>query len=688
MTEILSKELSRTAFLKRGGALIVGFSLAGAGLAGRASQAANAPNIPPDLTQVDSWLSINADNTVTMFPGKHEFGQGTWTGYRQIVAEELDVAVTAITIPQFDTASPHPFPDLGSTAASNGTAIGGPQLRQAAAEARRTLLGLASTQLGVAGLGAVGRQRRRLGRRQVGDLRLVAGRQALQHDHRRSRERTSAPLKPTSQYKVVGTRVPRFDIPDKVTGKHTYMQNVRIPGMWHGRPVRPRGQGDVLAATADGRAANYKLLSVDESSIKHIAGARVVRRGDFVGVVAPTEYAAVQAAAQLKVQWQEPAALPGVGNLYSAMRSAKTIGDTVILNYGNTDSALKSAAKVVSGTYEWPFQMHSPLGPCCAIADVRDGAATLIAQQQNGWGYRSSVAEVTGVPVNNIRVLIFEGASTFNPSPNTTTIVDAALMSQLLGKPVRVQYMRWDMHGWEPYGPPNLADIRGGLDANGKLIAFEHTSWLHGGLSAIPGTVQTATALPADSTSTRGRCAAREPAHADDDQRGRGRRDEVRDVHRGRPVLPEHPEPPLGREDDPEHVLDLGAPRAGRDPARVGGRDDDGRARLRGEHGCARVPAGAHDPRRLAARARQVAAVANWKPRVSASQVSNERYVRGRGIAIGGENHANDDVYAGTVAEVEVDRKTGKIVVKHLYGVQESGVIVNPAWPRTSSAAC
>ena len=132
--------------------------------------------------------------------------------------------------------------------------------------------------------------------------------------------RTSAPIKPTSQYRVVGTRVPRFDIPDKVTGRHTYVQNVRIPGMLHGRVVRPRGQA-TFSPRRRGRARELPVLSVDESSIAHIAGAQVVRKGNFVGVVAPTEYAAIQAAAQLKVKWSEPDTLPGSGNMYGCDRA-------------------------------------------------------------------------------------------------------------------------------------------------------------------------------------------------------------------------------------------------------------------------------------------------------------------------------------------------------------------------------
>jgi CO/xanthine dehydrogenase Mo-binding subunit len=466
-------EFSRKTFLKGGGALVVGFAMVGAGTAGRASSA-KAPNVPPDATQVDSWLAINADNSVTMYPPKMEFGQGTWTGFRQIVAEELDVPVASISIPLWDTGSANPFPNnpTSSTVASNGTAQGGPAIRQAAAEARRVLLNLASQQLGepVASLtvtdGVVSG-----GGRSVTYAALVGGKLL---NATIGTGANLAPLKSPSRYRVVGTRVPRFDIPDKVTGRHTYVQNVRIPGMLHGRPVRPRGQGNLLAKSPEGGPASYTVLSVDESSIRSIPEARVVRKGNFVGVVAPTEYAAIQAAAQLKVKWSEPELLPGSGNLHGFMRNGPT-KDAVVLQHGDVDGALRSAAKVLTSTYEFPFQLHGPIGPVCAIADVRADGGTIFVQGQDGWGARNGVATVTGLPVNSIRVVYFEGASTFNSGPTNSIPPDAALMSQLVGKPVRVQWMRWDAHGWSPHGQPNVADVRAGLDANGKVVGVDYT---------------------------------------------------------------------------------------------------------------------------------------------------------------------------------------------------------------------
>ena len=270
------------------------------------------PNVSPDATQVDTWLAINGDGSVTMYPPKMDFGQGTWTGFKQIVAEELDVSVDRVLIPIWDSGSAHPFTNnpASTTVGSNGTANGGPPLRQAAAQARQALLGLASAQLGVpvANLsvsdGVVSG-----GGKSVGYGQLLGGKlfsttiSGMDGTAAAIANVPVAPLKAVSDYKVVGTRVPRFDIPAIVTGTTTYIQNVRVPGMLHGRPVRPRGQANLFATSAQGGPASATVVSIDASSIAHIPGAQIVQKGNFVGVVAPKEYDAVQAAAELKVEW-------------------------------------------------------------------------------------------------------------------------------------------------------------------------------------------------------------------------------------------------------------------------------------------------------------------------------------------------------------------------------------------------
>ena len=687
MTGLLhEREFSRKTFLKGGGAMIVGVSMLGGGLSGKASPAST-PNVAPDATQVDTWLAINADGSVTMFPPKMDFGQGTWTGFRQIVAEELDVPVESISIPIWDTGSAHPFTNnpVSTTVGSNGTANGGPPLRQAAAQARQVLLGLASGRLGVpvAGLN-VSRGVVSGGGKTVTYGDLLGGKlfqtniAGLAADATQVSNAAVAPLKPTSDYKVVGTRVPRFDLPDIVTGATTYIQNVRLPGMLHGRVVRPPGQANLFATSPQGGPASATVLSVDETSIKHISGARVVRKGNFIGVVAPNEYDAIQAAAQLKVRWSNTDTLPGSGNQYSYIRSQPN-RPAQILNYGNVDTAFKSAAKILTATYEWPFQNHGPIGPCCAIADVRADGATIFAQGQDGWGSQAPVAAATGLPTSSIRVVWYNGASTYNRSPNFPVMADAALMSQLVGKPVRVQWMRWDMHGWELYGPNYLADIRGGLDASGKIVAYDFVSWLPPDNRGIyPATNQTGTPVPPDATtgsSVRG--APSRLAPTTNNPPSGGARFET--FSSGDQYFPNIPNRRVtgNTVQNIFYTCPLRAPDVIQ-PAWASESMIDELAHAANMDALTfRQAHSTHDAWRPVLDT--VAQLANWQPRVSASQLSDERVVSGRGIAIAGENHANSDAYSGVVAEVQVDRKTGKITVTHLYGAQDSGLVINPA---------
>ena len=676
MTGLLhEREFSRKTFLRGGGALIIGFSFAGAGLGGNA-QAASTPNVPPDQTLVDSWMSLNADNTVSLYPGKYEFGQGTWTGYRQIVADELDLPVASVRIPLWDSGTPHPFPNLGANTGSNGTALGGPPLRQAAAEARRTLLNLASAQLDVpvASLtitdGTVSG-----GGKSVKYGALIGGKP---FETTIGTGTNAAPLKPVNQYKVVGTRVPRFDIPDQVAGTNTYIQNVRVPEMLHGRPVRPRGQANVMAKSPEGGPASYTLLSVDESSVKHIPNVQVLRKGNFVGVVAPNEYDAIQAAAQLKVTWSESDTLPGSGSLYGFMRNGPS-RDAVALNYGDVDTAIKSAAKVLTATYEFPFQMHGPIGPVCSIADIRSDSGTIFVGGQDAWGFRTACATVTGLPVNSLRVLHFDGASTFNPGPAMSIPPDAALMSQMVGKPVRVQWMRWDAHGHSPFGPPNVADIRGGLDADGMIVAYDYTSWLGGNNNPIDVAVQVGLATPSDPTTGNSVRGAPERLPGITSANGPSGGARIETFSTGDQYFPNIPNRRVLGKTVPS-ILKLCALRAPScmQPAWASESMMDELAHAANMDSLAFRRAHTTHSAWLGV-LNAVAAASKWQSRTSASKLSNERFVTGRGIAIAGENHANDDVQAGVVAEVQVDRKTGKIVVKHVYGAQDSGFVVNPA---------
>jgi nicotinate dehydrogenase subunit B len=204
-----------------------------------------------------------------------------------------------------------------------------------------------------------------------------------------------APLKTAGSYKVVGTSVPRNEVPDIVSGKYVYMQHVRVPDMLHGRVVRPRGQ------SAYGVGA--KVLNIDESSIRDISGARVLRRGDFVGVVAEDEWDAVRAARQLKVTWDSTPSLPGSDKLYAQMRAAKTT-DRVVVERGDVAASIAAAAHTVSQTYRCPYQAHVPFGPNCALAQVTADSALVMCSTQDVYGTRNTLARVLNLPVEKIRV--------------------------------------------------------------------------------------------------------------------------------------------------------------------------------------------------------------------------------------------------------------------------------------------
>ena len=300
------REFSRKSFLRGGGSLVIGLSVGG--LAAQAAGAANNPTAiaashtgalpgPPDATQVDSWLQVNSDNTVTLFAGWTELGQGTPTAVRMIAAEELGLSMDQVTQVQVDTNVSLSAFTVGST--STSTAMGATSMRGAAAAARTLLLNMASAQLGVPAASlSVSNGVVSGGGKTVKYSDLAAGKL-----FNSTIAAAKATLTPGEQLQADRDEGSADRHPGIVTGRTTYIQNVRVPGMLHGRVVRPRGQ----AALGQGAT----VLSIDPSSVSHIPGAQVVQKGNFVGVVAPHEWDAIQAAAQLKVKWDDDAEAAG-----------------------------------------------------------------------------------------------------------------------------------------------------------------------------------------------------------------------------------------------------------------------------------------------------------------------------------------------------------------------------------------
>src|SRR5580704_6660598 len=363
--------LARRDFLKTTGSLVVGFSAAETVAAqNRAPGDFKRGTVsgPPDDAQVDSYLAVHPNNTVTIFSGYVELGQGGPTALRQIAAEELDLDFDQVLTVRNDTF----VCTNGATYASMTVAIGGTKLRAAASEARRVLLKLASQRLNAP----------------VQELSVTGGVVMVKTDSRRSvtygqllgdqpfdckyepvpyrgigielprTNPNNAPPKARAEYKIVGARIPRFDIPDKVSGKYVYMQHVRVPGMLHARVVWPQGQGAYGASLP-------KVISIEEDSIKDLPGVRIVRRGNFVGVAAERQWDAIRASKQLKVTWEAFAPLAGSDGVHASFRAAKT-KDLVVAKTGDFDAALSQGVHVASGTFLGPYESHGVMAPNCA----------------------------------------------------------------------------------------------------------------------------------------------------------------------------------------------------------------------------------------------------------------------------------------------------------------------------------
>jgi CO/xanthine dehydrogenase Mo-binding subunit len=672
MTEMLNKEFSRKSFVKGGGAMIVAFSVVGAGVGAKAAKAASDPyasNGPFDQISVDSWLTIHADNTASLKMGKVEMGQGTPTALLMIAAEELDMGLGQVKPIFHDT---NVTPNQGASVGSQGVQTGGKQTRAAAATAKSALLDLAAANLGVAkasltvkgGVVSGGGKTVTYGDL-IGDklfnVKIPAFSAAGNATTPAQAVAGSPGTKPVSQYTIVGTSPPRIDIPDKVTGKMTYVHNIRVPGMLHGRVVMPRGQG----AYGDGTAP--KVLSVDENSIKHIAGAKVVRFADFVGVVAEHEYSAIQAAAQLKVKWAEMPKISSSGNLWKGMRDLDTAGTAparIALNRGNFDSAFKSASQTLQQSYKFHYTGHLPIGPHCCVADVTPGGARVFTNTQDAYGTRQQVKDALDVvmgpntlPLNRIRLTYVEGSSVYGSAPYREAAQAAAMMSALTGKPVRVQFMRWDEHGWDNYGPAQMTDIRAGIDGSGNITAFEFT---HFGIPywTTPTPQQQVQGSAVFATQGRAETTISGAQYSIPNWRVVGKSLPLQNNYFKVTFLraPDNPQSAFAA----EQAVDELAYMAKMDPVAF---------RLQNVANLTDDP-----PQRWKNVLVNVAKDVNWQPKVAASKLSSANVVTGRGIAFG--------FYSNTmtccVADIEVNKSTGKITAKQLHVAGDPGLIVYP----------
>src|SRR6266702_3145487 len=408
----------------------------------------------------ETFVRITADGSVTAYNGHVDLGTGIRTALGQIVAEELDVAFARVVVVLGDTAI---VPNQGATIASETIQITAVPLRKAAAQARHFLIARAAQRLDLPAAeltiedGLV-----RGHNRSVSYGELIGG------ETIRLELADDVAVKPVGDYAIVGQSMPRVDLPAKATGELTFVHDIRVPGMLHGRVVRPP-----YAGVDAGPFVGTSLIAVDESSVSDIPGIiAVVRIGDFVGVVAEREENAIRAAEQLKVSWRPTPRLTDLADVETALRANPSTPRTLI-DKGDVNAAIAGAAKPMQRTYVWPYQMHASIGPSCAVADFQDGNIRVWSGTQNPHLLRGDLALLIERPESEVEVIRLEAAGCYGRNCADDVAADALLLSRAVGRPVRVQLTREQEHAWEPKGTAQLVDVNGGLNADGGIAAYD-----------------------------------------------------------------------------------------------------------------------------------------------------------------------------------------------------------------------
>jgi CO/xanthine dehydrogenase Mo-binding subunit len=597
--------LSRRDLIKASAAILVGFSLP---TAGRAQDPA-AKSLDPD--QVDSFLALHHDGSVTIYVSRVDVGTGMLIAIPQMVAEELGIPVEKISVIQGDTAL---TPDTGGTGGSAGLVRGGVEIRQAAATARRAF--------------------EQSGLNTDGPLNLKSD--------------PKAPLKKVSDYTIVGKSLPRPDVPGKCTGRAVYLQDFTVPGMLHGRVVRPPAIG-------------AKLLTVDEASVKSIPDVRVVRDGNFLAVVAKDEWAAVRAARELKAAWSEWKELPGDDKLEDHIRNTPLDKDQTLVSKGKDPApALAASARQLKATYFWPFQSHASLAPCCAIADVKEDQATIWSSTQGTHALRNNLTKLFNLPAGKTRVIFLPGAGSYGGNGNDDAAADAVLLSKAVHNPVRVQWMRHDEHGWDPKGPAQLLDVHAGLDAQNNITAWDTQMWVP---TTIPGTRAVIAADLAGIQQDHAQMPGGVVNNADPPY-----------------AVPHVKVTAHWVKTSPLKISNLRA------PGRIGNAFAVESFVDELAHAAAADPIafrlkGLTDPRAIAVIERATQMI-GWQPRPS----PNPTLGTGRGFAYVRYNQALN--YIAIAMEVSVDGSTGKIHIHRVTCAHDSGLVVNPDAVRNQVEGC
>ncbi len=603
------------------------------------------PASPVEAVKFETFIKITADGSVTAYNGHVDLGTGIRTALGQIVAEELDVSFARVVVVLGDTSL---VPNQGATIASETIQITAVPLRKAAAQARQFLIARAAArlELPIEDLVVEDGLIRGKDNRSISYGELIAG-ETIQLELA-----DDVSVKPASAYSIVGQSVPRIDLPAKATGELVYVHDMRVPGMLHGRVVRPPYAGvDV------GDFIGNSLIAVDEASVRDIPGlVAVVRIGDFVGVVAEREENAIKAAAQLKVTWKPVPTLPDLKDIETALRANPSVPRTLI-DKGNVDAAIAGAAKPMPRTYIWPYQMHASIGPSCAVADYQEDQTRVWSGTQNPHHLRTELARLIHRREAEIEVIRMEAAGCYGRNCADDVSADAVLLSRAVGRPVRVQLTREQEHAWEPKGTAQLMDVNGGLNADGSVAGYDFATrypsngaptlalLLTGAIPHTPAIIEMGdrTAIPPYDYEN-----LRVVAH---DMPPIVRASWLRGVS----ALPNtfaH-----------ESWIDECADEAGVDPIEY---------RLRY----------LKDPRAIDL-VNAVAERAGWKPRPVRQEPEAEGdIVRGRGFAYALYVHSKFPGYGAAwsawIADVAVNKATGDVSVTRVVAGQDSGLMINP----------
>jgi len=647
---------TRRSVLLGSGALVVSIGAAVSFDTVLSLQQALAQGAKPPLTpdQLSSYIAVNADGSVSAFFGKMDMGHGLHVAIAQIVAEELDVPFKSVKVYMGDTAT---SVNQGGASGSTGIQNGGKQMRMAAAEARRVLVEMAAGQLAVpadrlvVNAGVVSSSDDKS--KQVSYAQLLGGKYFnVQLDWNKAYGNTlyapgkAQPKKP-SEHKIVGQPIKREDVAPKVFAQEDFVTDIKVDGMVHGRMIRPSVAGAVPT-------------KVDENSIKGIPGARVVWENGFIGVVADKEWDAIQAMEKLKIEWsQVDAPFPEQTSLYDHIRKASVRKRNIEKENGNVDEAFKNAAKVIEAEYEWPFQSHASMGPACALVEIKDGRVTCWSGTQKSHFVQQGIASTLGVPLESVHVIWKTGPGSYGRNDADDCAMDAAVLARAVGKPVRVQYMRDQGTGWDPKGPASVHKVRAAIDASGKVTAYEFMSKAFSRVD-----VDTNGSKPFDTLAgqTRGGdlksgdgFGIPAESYAFDNKRA-GWETIPPLLERSSPLRTSHLRDPVGPQIHfaSESFIDEVAAALNVDPIEF---------RLR--H--------VKEPRDIAL-LKTVAEKSGWQSRPSPRRDQSGNKVSGRGIAYSQRNGTR----VAIVAEVDIDRSTGKIFARKFTVAHDCGQIINP----------